>query len=222
MPDRALKAILFDVDGTLVDSNDVHAKSWVEALTEKGYDVRFEDIRRRIGMGGDNLLPDVIGKDSESPEGKELSRRRKEILTAKYLETIRPFADVPALFQHIRERGLKVTISSSSDQDDLDALLKIAGVTDLVEDTTSSKDARNSKPDPDPLQVALTKAGCSPDQAVMVGDTPFDIESARKAGVGTIAVRCGGFSDADLRGAIAVYDDPADLLAHFDQSPLAQ
>ena len=173
-------------------------------------------------MGGDNLLPEVIGKDSDSPEGKALGQRRKEIFRTKYLPTVQPFADVPALFRRIQSAGLKATIATSAEQDELDALLQVAGVKDLVEATTSSSDSKNSKPDPDPIQVALKKAGCAPDQAVMVGDTPYDVESARKAGVGTLAVRCGGFSNEDLKGALAIYDGPADLLAHFDQSPLGK
>ena len=220
MSDERLRAVIFDVDGTLVDSKDVHARSWVEALMEAGYAVTFDDVRRRIGMGGDNLLPDVIGKSKDSPEGKKVSQRRKEIFQTKYLPMVNSFADVPALFRRVQERGLKTAISSSSDPDDLEALLGIAGVKDLVGATTSSSDAKHSKPDPDPIEVALKKTDCSPAQAVMVGDTPYDIEAARKVGVRTIAVRCGGFSDDDLRGAIAIYDDPADLLAHFGSSPL--
>lgn len=222
MAESTLKAVIFDVDGTLVDSNDAHARAWVEALTEQGYHVTFDDIRRRIGMGGDNLLPEVIGQSRDSPEGKQVSRRRKEIFRSKYLPQVRAFPDVPALFRRAQDRGLQTTISSSAEQDELNALLEIAGVKDLVEATTSSRDAGHSKPDPDPVAVALEKACCAPSEAVMVGDSPYDVQSAGKAGVATVAVRCGGFSDADLKGAVGMYDDPADLLAHFDVSSLGK
>ena len=222
MAQSELKAVIFDIDGTLVDSNDAHARSWVEAMAEQGYSVAYDEVRRRIGMGGDNLLPEVIGQDKESEVGKALSARRKEIFQSQYRGSVCAFPDVPALFGRVWEAGMKPVLCTSSDQDDLEALLQIAGVEDLAEATTSSQDAPHSKPDPDPLHAALKKSGVRPEQAIMVGDTPFDIEAARKAGVGTIAVRCGGFSDDDLKGALVVYDDPADLLARFDESPLGQ
>lgn len=220
MADTKLRAVIFDVDGTLVNSNDAHARSWVEALSAQGYEVSFDEIRRRIGMGGDNLLPEVIGQDKDSPVGKSLTSRRKEIFKSQYLPTIQPFSEVPALFRRVGEAGMQRTISSSAEKDELHSLLQIAGVADLAEEVTSSSDAQHSKPSPDPINVALEKAGCAPNQAVMVGDSPYDIEAARKAGVATIALRCGGFSDKDLQGAVALYNDPADLLAHFDESPL--
>ncbi|MBV9852033.1 MAG: ChaB family protein [Armatimonadetes bacterium] len=217
MAQSARRAAILDVDGTLVDSNDAHARAWVEALTEKGHHVTFDQIRRLIGMGGDNLLPTVIGKEKDSPEGKELSDLWDQIFKTKYQPNLKPFPQVPQLFERLRERGLQRVIASSATQEQLDALLKIAGVTGLVDATVSADDIGTSKPAPDAVEVALKKAGCAPEQAIMVGDTPYDIESAGKAGVKTIAVRCGGWSDEDLKGAIALYDDPADLLAHLDE-----
>ncbi len=222
MGSRRIQTVIFDVDGTLVDSNDFHARSWVEALAEQGYDVSFDDIRRRIGMGGDNLLPEVIGQDKDSPVGKKAGARRREIFVTQYLPRVRAFPQVTALFHRVHGAGLKAAIASSSEREELDRLLQVAGVEGLADTVTSSSDAKKSKPDPAPVNVALTKSGTAPGRAVMVGDTPFDIEAARKAGVGTVALRCGGFSDDDLKGALAVYDDPADLLAHFDTSPLGQ
>ena len=162
-------------------------------------------------MGGDNLLPEVIGKDS--PEGKAASEKRGEIFKQKYLPTLKPFPGVRTLLQRLHDDGLILIISSSAKEDELDALLKIAGVADLVDAQTSSDDAENSKPDPDLIRIALDKGKLSAGEAVMLGDTPYDIEAAQKAGVPAIAFRCGDWSDRDLAGALAIYDGPADLLA---------
>ncbi len=215
-----IRGVMLDVDGTLVDSNDAHATSWVEALAQCGYDVPFEKIRRAIGMGGDNLLPTVVGVDKDSPQGERISKTRDKLFTEKYMPKVAPFPKVRELVERMRDSGLKLVIASSSPQEQLDTLLKIARVDDLVETRVSSSEAKNSKPDPDIIQVALEKLGLPADAAVLLGDTPFDVSSARKAGVGTIALRCGGFDDNDLKGALAIYNSPADLLAHFDESPL--
>jgi phosphoglycolate phosphatase-like HAD superfamily hydrolase len=212
-------AVIFDVDGTLIDSNDAHAHSWAEALSQNGFSIAWEEIRRRIGMGGDNLLPDLIGEKKDSPVGKKVSSLRDEIFKNRYLPTVQPFDAVPQLFQRIHENGLRCIISSSSNEDQLQSLLKIAKVEDLVDATVSESDVKTSKPAPDAITVALKKAGCSSKEALMIGDSPYDIASAQKAGVQTVAVRCGGFSDEDLAGAIAIYDDPADLLRHFAELP---
>ncbi|HEY8596992.1 MAG TPA: HAD family hydrolase [Thermomicrobiales bacterium] len=218
---QELRGVLLDVDGTLVDSNDAHAHAWVQALVEGGFDVPFERVRHLIGMGGDNLLPEVTGLEKETSQGQRMSTRWTEIFREKYLSTLQPFPQCRALVERLRAAGLRVVISSSSEEEMLGELLKNAGVTDLLDATTSSGDAEQSKPDPDLIEVALAKGHLTRDTAVMIGDTPYDIQAASKAGVGTIAFRCGGWSDRDLAAAIAIYDDPADLLAHFDESPLA-
>lgn len=216
----AIQGVIFDVDGTLVDSNDVHARAWVDAFTEQGYDVSFDKVRGLIGMGGDNLLPEVIDKEKDSPEGKQLSERRSAIFKERYLPTIKPFPEVDALLTRMRDSGVKLVIASSAQDDELTALLEIAKATNFFMATTSADDAKNSKPDPDIVQAALERGKFKPEQVVMIGDTPYDIESAGKAGVKVIAFRCGGWNDQDLHGAIAIYDDPADLLVHYDESPL--
>lgn len=214
-----IQGVIFDVDGTLVDSNDVHARAWADAFTEQGYDVSFEQVRGLIGMGGDNLLPEVIGKEKDSPEGHQLSERRSAIFKERYLPTIKPFPQVDALLARMRDSGVKLVIASSAQDDELTALLEIAKATSFFMATTSADDAKNSKPDPDIVQAALQRIQFKPEQVVMIGDTPYDIESANKAGVAVIALRCGGWNDDELQGAIAIYDDPADLLAHYDESP---
>ena len=217
-----IHAVIFDVDGTLVNSNDAQAKSWVEALKEFGYSVPYEKVRPLIGMGGDKVLPETIGVQKDSEKGKQISKRRSEIFKEKYLPTIQAFPGAQELLNRMREQGLKLAIASSAQPDELRSLLQIVGAADLIEDKTSSKDAKSSKPDPDVMQVTLQKIGYPPDEVVMIGDTPYDIEAAKKVGVSTIAFRCGGWSDSDLAGAIAIYNDPADLLAHYDSSPLVK
>ena len=215
------KGVILDVDGTLVDSNDAHASSWVRALTEHGYTVDFDEVRRLIGMGGDNLLPETAHIEKDSEEGKQMAKRYLEIFKMDYLPKIQAFPEARDLVAHLHESGLHVVIGSSSETDVLDTLLKTAGVTEFIEQSVSSKDAKNSKPDPDTVLVALKKLKLPPEQVVMLGDTPYDISAAAKVGVPTIALRCGGWSDSDLHEALAVYVDPADLLKQYAQSPLA-
>jgi HAD superfamily hydrolase (TIGR01549 family) len=217
-----IRGVILDVDGTLVDSNDAHAHAWVEAMAESGYSVPFEKVRPLIGMGGDKVLPETIGVDNSSPEGQKISKRRSEIFKERYLSTVRPFPRAQDLLNHMRERGLKLAVASSAKPDELRDLLKIVGAADLIQDKSSAEDTSNSKPSPDVMQITLQKIGMPPAEVLMIGDTAYDIEAAKKVGVGTIAFRCGGWKDADLAGAIAIYDGPADLLDHYDSSPLAQ
>jgi HAD superfamily hydrolase (TIGR01549 family) len=217
-----IRGVILDVDGTLVDSNDAHAHSWVEAMAESGYSVPFDKVRPLIGMGGDKVLPETIHVDNSSPEGQKISKRRGEIFKERYLSKVRPFPQAQDLLNHMRERGLKLSIASSAKPDELRDLLKIVGAADLIQDKSSAKDTSNSKPSPDVMQITLQKIGLPPDSVLMIGDTAYDIEAGEKVGVGTIAFRSGGWKDADLKGAVAIYDGPADLLDHYDSSPLAQ
>lgn len=219
----AIQGVIFDVDGTLVLSNDAHADAWVGAFAEHGYDVPFERVRPLIGMGGDKLLPTVVpGLSDQAGVGKAIAERRKQIFKERYAAALRAAPGSRDLVQHLRECGIKLAIASSAKEDELKLLLEAAQVDGLIETATTSSDADESKPAPDIVGVALDKIGLAPDEVLLVGDTPYDIESAGGCGVGVIAVRCGGFSDDQLAGARAIYDDPADLLAHYGESPLAQ
>ena len=215
------KAVLFDVDGTLVDSNDAHARAWVEAFAEGGITVDFEPVRRRIGMGGDKLMPEVSGLTEDSAAGERISTRRREIFKEKYLPRLQRFPGSSELVAALKDRGITAVAASSAKKDELRKLLEIAGADALLDDATSSDDAEESKPDPDIVHAALRQAKSAPGDAIMVGDTPYDIEAARRAGVRVIAFRSGGWRDEDLQGAEAVYDGPADLLARLDESPLS-
>jgi phosphoglycolate phosphatase-like HAD superfamily hydrolase len=218
---RAFRAVLFDIDGTLVDSNDAHAHAWVQAFAEAGVRVAFDKVRCAIGMGGDKLMPFVAGIEEDTSVGKRISERRGEIFKSEYLPHLQPFAGAGALVHRLTTFGLKAVAASSAKRDELESLLKIADAASLLGDATSSDDADESKPDPDIVHAALKKAAVSASQAVMIGDTPYDVEAAARAGVAAIALRCGGWKDEALSGAIAIYDGPWDLLARLDHSPLS-
>jgi HAD superfamily hydrolase (TIGR01509 family) len=218
--DVRLKAVILDLDGTLIDSNDAHARAFVEAGRELGFtDVSFHEVRWLIGMGGDKLIPKVFGVDSESDSGKRISERKGEIFKERFLGELAPTPGARALLERLREDGLRLIIATSASDDDKGKLLARAGVEDLVDETTSASDVEESKPAPDLVEAALDLAGAPSERVVMVGDTPYDIEAAARAGVPVIAVRCGGWADEDLSGALAIYDDPAHLLREYDSSP---
>ncbi len=215
------RGVILDVDGTLLDSNDAHAEAWSDALAEAGYYIDPSRVRPLIGIGGDKVVPTLIGLSEDSPTGRKISRRRGEIFRRKFLPRVRPFPGARELIERLDREGCRIVVASSSAKTDLHALLEKAGVRDLVEAETSKDDAEASKPDPDVVGAALGELGLPADAVVMVGDTPYDIEAAARAGVKTIALRCGGgWYDAELKGAAAIYDDPADLLAKLDTSPL--
>lgn len=218
---RSLRGILLDIDGTLVDSNDAHARAWVDALSEESIEVPFAKVRRLIGMGGDKLLPSVSNISEDTPQGQKLSKRRKEVFREKYLPTLKPTPGAQDLLVHLKSRGFRLIVATSAKKDELTPLLKVCGGDRLVDLATTSDDADNSKPDPDIIYSALQLGELNPAEVVMLGDTPYDISAAGKAKVKVIAFRSGGWKDQDLDGALAIYDHPADLLTKFDSSPLA-
>ncbi|MCE7982353.1 MAG: HAD family hydrolase [Caldilinea sp. CFX5] len=216
-----LRGVILDIDGTLVDSNDAHARAWQDALETYGYNPLYGEIRQLIGMGGDQVLPILIGVDSKSVEGQEISDLRAEIFQTRYLPRLRPFPQARALLVQMRAVGLTLVVGSSAKQEELAKLLVIANVADLIQAVTAADDAEHSKPEADIVEVALAKMAHPRNTVVMLGDTPYDLEAATQAGIAMIALRCGGWQDTDLPGALAIYDDPADLLANFATSPLA-
>lgn len=210
-----MRAVLFDIDGTLLDSNDAHARAWLDAAAEMGLPATLSSVRRAIGMGGDHLMPALFDLTKDSPRGKALSKRRGEIFRTRYLANTQPFPRVRDLLYAVRARGLKIVGATSSSPDDVNLLLKQAGVADLLEHFTSSGDAPRSKPSPDILQAALDVAQVPPIEAVMIGDTPYDVTAARAAGVRSVALLTGGWSAPELNGATWIFRDPAHLLEHL-------
>ncbi len=214
-----LKGVIFDVDGTLVASNEAHARSWVETLSEAGHEVAFDVVWAAIGMGGDKLLPSVAGIESESPEGKKLSERRWEIFERDYLPHLRPTPGARALVERLAKDGLELIVATSAGGSEAGALLDAAGVRDLMDGATSASDVEDSKPDPDIVLAAVKKSGADASSLVMIGDTPYDVQAATSAGVKLIALRSGGWSNEELSGAVAIYENPADLLQWYERSP---
>ena len=213
-----LKGVIFDIDGTLVDSNDAHAQSWVDTFAEAGYDVPFDVVRPLIGMGADKLLPKTIRIKHDTAEAKKLIKRRSEIFRKRYLPRLRPFNGSRELVLRVRSDGLKAIVATSAKDEELKGLLKAAQVEDLMQERATASDAKRSKPDPDIVEAAIDESDTEPENLVMIGDTPYDIEAATKARVRTIAFRSGGWTDESLKGAVEIYDGPADLLAHYDSS----
>lgn len=217
----AFRGVILDVDGTLLDSNDAHARSWSDALAEFDKRVSPAEIRPLIGMGGDKVLPKIAGIAAESDLGRNVTRRRGEIFRARSLPYLQPFSGARALLLSLRARGQRLVVASSAEQADLDGLLARADVADLIDAAASSGDAKRSKPDPDIVEAAIRKSGLPPESLVMIGDTPFDVEAGTRAGVRVIGLRCGGWGADALGGALRVYDDPAALLAALDHTDLA-
>ncbi len=216
------QAAIFDIDGTLVDSVDLHASAWQEALVKFGHHVTFEQARSQIGKGGDQLMPVFLSEAEQKDHGEEMEEWRGKLFKSKYLPLVRPFSAVPELLRRVHEAGLKVAAASSAKKSELEIYLDNACIKDLVNVAISSEDAEQSKPAPDIFQAALKKLGIEGSAAVVIGDTPYDADAARKAGIPTIGVLCGGFTEADLRkaGCVAVYPGPGALLACFGASPL--
>ena len=216
------KAAIFDLDGTLLDSVDLHALAWHEAMLKFGHDVSFEQARSQIGKGGDKLIPEFLSQDAQRDHGKELEEWRGKRFKAEYLPLVRPFSAVPALLRRVREAGLGVAIGSSAKKDELEKYLDIARIADMVDVKTSSEDAAESKPAPDIFEVVLKKLGLEGRDAVAIGDSPYDAEAAGKAKIATIGVLCGGFTEGLLRqaGCVGVYPGPAALFALFEHSLL--
>ncbi len=209
---------IFDIDGTLIDSNKEHALAWQKAFILKEKIVTLQQIHPHIGKGADQFLPNFLSKDELKKFGEDLSKLHDEIFRREFLPTIRPFPKVRDLFKAIRNEGGKIALASSSNQEEVEAYETLAQIGDLVENSTTSDDAGKTKPAPDIFQAALRRLGDPPPNAVLVvGDTPHDATAAKRAGLAIVGVLCGGFSENDLKshGCFAVYKDPAALLAHL-------
>ena len=208
-----LTTVLLDIDGTLLDSNAAHTSAWVQALCEHGIETDEAEIRPLIGMGGDKLLPKIAKVSAESPRGRLISDRKKAVFDT-LLPHLLPTNGARAFVEFLRQQRLEIVIATSAAEDEVSQLLVRAGVAGLIPKRTSSDDVEESKPDPDIVHAALARARTSAGSAIMIGDTPYDIEAGTRAGVRAVAVRCGGYwSDDDLRGAVTIADDPAALLA---------
>lgn len=218
-----LRGVLLDVDGTLVLSNDAHALAWVQAFMHHGYKITFDDVRPLIGMGGDKLIPKLVPDlTADSAIGEKISSYRSKLFLSEYVPNLKPAPGSRELILKLHQEGMKLIFASSAQAHELEALLRAAQVDDLLKESTTASDTEDSKPDPDIVGVALDKLNLSAPETIMIGDTPYDIQAANQCGINVIAVRCGGWKDRELAKAIAIYDDPNDLLANYATSPLAR
>jgi HAD superfamily hydrolase (TIGR01509 family) len=220
-----VKAVIFDIDGTLIDSVDLHAEAWQEALRHFGHDLPFEKIRAQIGKGSDLLMAALLPEDEIKRRGKAIEEHRLELFRRKYLPRVKPFPMVRELFERIKADGKRIALASSARKEELEDYKRIAHIEDRVDEETSSDDAEKSKPHPDIFHAVLDRLkGIDAAAAIVVGDTPYDAQAAGKAGLRTVGLLCGGWPEHELReaGCIAIYDDPADLLRQYDTSPLAR
>ena len=219
-----ITAVIFDIDGTLIDSVDLHARAWQEAFREFGREVEYAKVRHQIGKGGDQLMPVFFTEEELSRFGERMEKFRGELFKREYLPRVRPFPKVRELFERVRADGKRVALASSAKEEELKAYKEIANIADLVEEETSKDDVARSKPHPDIFASALAKLGRpSAREVLVVGDTPYDAEAAGKAGLRTTGVLCGGFPEQELRaaGCVEIYRDPADLLARYDETLIA-
>lgn len=219
-----LKAVIFDIDGTLIDSVDLHARAWQDAFAHFGKRVEFGRVRYQIGKGGDQLMPVFFAHEELDKFGEEMEEWRGQHFKREYLPRVRAFPRVRELFGRVRDDGRRIVLASSAKKDELVEYKRIADISDLIEDETSADDAERSKPHPDIFAAALSQLGdVSAAEAVVIGDTPYDAEAAGKIGLRTVGMLCGGFPAEDLRaaGCVRLYESPADLLARYADSPLA-
>lgn len=218
-----IKAVIFDVDGTLVDSNRLHVQAWLDAFSHFGKEVEYETLCEQMGKGGDQLMPVFCSQEELDRFGSELEEHRTELFTRDFLPRVRPFPKVRELFERIKADGMFIALASSAKEEELERHKKSLRIEDLLETATSADDAERSKPHPDIFQAALEGIGdVEPEESVVVGDTPYDVIAAAKAGMRTIGLLSGGFREEDLRaaGAVEIYRDVADLLERYDESLL--
>lgn len=209
---RGVAGLIFDVDGTLIDSNELHAKAWADAFREAGRPIPLARIRPHIGKGGDLLVPDLLDARGMREIGRQVEKARSRIFRERYLPKVRPFPGIRRLFQALREKGIRIVLASSAPAREIEAHLETLGVAELVDGTTSADDAEFSKPSPEIFRAALDRIPAPRSRTVVVGDTPYDILAAHRTATPIVAVRSGGFSDESLRKAEWIVDAVPDIL----------
>ncbi len=217
------EVLLTDIDGTLVDSNALHAEAWRRAFEHFGIQIGMDEAWRQIGKGSDQLIPTFVPEQDRERLEPQLKKLRSEIFHRDYMQRIVALPKSRELLLRVRERGMKIALATSSDPQDLPTYGRIIGMDDLVDEASSSGDAKSSKPNPDIFVAALEKVGMGPEQAVAMGDTPWDAQSAGKLGIPVIGLTSGGWKRDDLlaAGCAEVWRDPSDLLENFDRSLLS-
>jgi HAD superfamily hydrolase (TIGR01509 family) len=218
----AVKAIFFDLDGTLVDSNDYHVEAWSQVFAEQHHRIPADRIRAQIGKGGDNLVPALL-PSSDAALVERLSKRHGEIFTAQYIARVRAFPRAHDLLGYLSQSGLRLLFASSASDKDLDHYRKLLDADAFLDASTSADEVERSKPDGDIFAAALAKVDpVDASEVLVIGDTPYDVEAAARCGIAAYAVRSGGFADADLldAGATALFDDVAAILAGLQEGTI--
>ena len=218
------KVLLSDIDGTLVDSNALHAESWRRCFEHFGIQLGLDEAWRQIGKGGDQVIPTFVPEQDRERLEEPIKKLRKEIIERDYKERIVCFGKARELLVRVRESGMRIALATSAGEEDLEFYGNLVGMNDLIEKASSSADAKQSKPEPDIFAAALKKVGLEARDAIALGDTPYDVEAAGKLGIPVIGLTSGGWKRDDLlaAGCVEVYRDPADLLLNFDTSVLAK
>jgi HAD superfamily hydrolase (TIGR01509 family) len=213
---------ILDIDGTLVDTNYQHAVAWYRAFRQNGIVLPVWRIHRHIGMGGDQVIAALTDEETEEEKGDDIRDAEKALYLAT-IEEVEPLEGARALIERLNEAGKTVVMASSAKEDEVDHYLDLLDARELADDWTTSADVEATKPDPDLVRAALDKAGADPGDAVMLGDTPWDCEAAKRAGVATVALMTGGFSEQELTeaGAVAVFESLPELLERIEETPLA-
>jgi phosphoglycolate phosphatase-like HAD superfamily hydrolase len=214
--------VILDIDGTLVDTNYQHALAWWRAFRRNGIDVPLWRIHRSIGMGGDQMIPALLGDDVEAERGDDLRASEKEIYMGDLIEEVEPFSDARDFVAFLVDRGHDVVLSSSAKAEEVEHYLDLVGVRDVVTGWTTSADVEQTKPEPDVVRAGMEKLGGAADGAVMIGDSLYDVEAAGRTDVPTIGLLTGGFADAELReaGAVAVFESLSALREDIGETPL--
>ncbi|ERT07430.1 HAD hydrolase, IA, variant 1 family protein [Lyngbya aestuarii BL J] len=218
------EAIIFDLDGTLVDSVHFHAEAWVKAFEQYGYHADFDKVRQQIGKGGEYILPEFISQEEIDKDGSKISDYRKQYYQKNLLGQVKPFPKVRELLERVKADGNQIVLASSARPKTVEHYQELLGIKDLINGVTSRGDVEQAKPHPDIFIAALNHfENVSKESVIVVGDSPYDAQAAEKISLSTVGVLCGGFSEDVLKeaGCIAIYKDPADLLDHYEESPLS-
>ena len=212
-----LQAILFDVDGTLVDSNDLHIRAWIESFAHFGEHFDDDVIRHQIGKGGDLLVPDLLSAKEMRTFGDDLKKYRSKLYRENYLPRVKPFPFAHDLFEALQKRDVKIALASSSDPEEVEYYTRLLGVERLIEGSTSKRDAKFSKPSPEIFDAALERAGSDRDFTLVCGDTPYDILAAHRSALPIAAVLSGGIERELLVKAEFILDDASHILERIEE-----
>jgi HAD superfamily hydrolase (TIGR01509 family) len=202
-----LQALLFDIDGTLVDTNDLHARCWIEAFQHFGKHFEYDVVRHQIGKGGDLLVPDLLNAKEMRTFGEKLKNYRTDLYKKSYMENAKPFDGAKQTLEALHARGIRIALASSSNEDEVEYYTQLLGVENLIAGSTSKKDAEHSKPSPEIFRAALERTGADEARTFAVGDTPYDILAAHRIPLPIVAVLSGGFERELLAKSEFLFDD---------------